>query len=250
MKARNLLVLAGAALFLAPAAQAQDDTQYVFAAYHRCDMTRETRADTLYMQVMKPLMQRQVDAGRISGFGWARHWVGGDWRRLNYMVGTDRDAVIDARAEYIEDVQEEARAAAREFNTICASHDDYIWTSVAGSEPLSESIQDRPSAGLSSYQVCDSREAQADEIMENVFAPILNSHVAAGHVNSWSWLSHSVGGKYRRALVFDGADYKSILKYWDMLWEDLDAKQPELLREFGAICDSHTDYVWDLSMNQ
>jgi hypothetical protein len=199
---------------------------------------------------MTPLMQKQVDAGRISGFGWARHWAGGAWRRLNYMVGTDRDAIIDARAEYIQDLQDDHADEAREFNSICGSHDDYIWTSLVGSEPLSESIQDRPAAGFSSYMSCDSREAEADEIMENVFAPILNSHVAAGHVNSWSWLQHSVGGWYRRALVMDGPDYKSILKYWDMMWEDLDAKQPELLREFSNICDSHADYVWDLSANQ
>jgi len=59
-----------------------------------------------------------------------------------------------------------------------------------------------------------------------------------------------VGGWYRRALVLDGADYKSMLKYWDKLWEDIEAEKPELVREFGAICDSHADHVWDLSLNQ
>jgi hypothetical protein len=50
--------------------------------------------------------------------------------------------------------------------------------------------------------------------------------------------------------VLDAADYKAVLDYWDKLWEDLDNEQPELLREFLAICDSHVDYVWDLSLNQ
>ncbi|MDH3291007.1 MAG: hypothetical protein OEO20_07455 [Gemmatimonadota bacterium] len=41
-----------------------------------------------------------------------------------------------------------------------------------------------------------------------------------------------------------------MLKYWDKLWEDIEAEKPELVREFGAICDSHADHVWDLSLNQ
>jgi hypothetical protein len=250
MITRHLLFLGGAALLFAPTAQAQDDSQIVLGAYFRCNQSLEARTDTIFAEVMKPVMQTQVDAGRITTFGWARHWMGGAWRRLSYMVGTDRDAVLDARAAYLQEIQANHADAAREFNAICSSHDDYIWRSVATSNPAGQLAQDRPGAGLTSYMVCDSREAEADEIVQTAFAPILDRHVADGHVNSWSWLQHRVGGWYRRALVLDAADYKSVLNYWDMLWEDLDEEQPELLREFSAICDSHADYVWDLSLNQ
>jgi len=158
----------------------------VFATYFRCDQSREARTDTIFTQVMRPLLQKQVAAGRITTFGWARHWVGGAWRRLNYMVGTDRDAMIDAQAAYLEDVQANHAAAAREFNAICSSHGDYIWMSVATSNPAGQLAQDRPAAGLSSYMVCDSHEAEADEIIKTAFAPILNRQVAEGQVNSWS----------------------------------------------------------------
>ena len=97
---------------------------------------------------------------------------------------------------------------------------------------------------------CDSREAEADEIVKTAIAPILNRHVESGDISSWSWLEHSVGGWYRRALVLDAADYKAILNYWNKLWPEVEAEHPELLREFGSICDTHSDYVWDLSTSQ
>jgi len=137
-----------------------------------------------------------------------------------------------------------------EFNNICSSHDDYIWLQEVGSEALQSSAQERPAVGMTSYMVCDSREGEADEIMQTAFSPILNRHVQTGDINSWSWLRHGVGGWYRRALVLDAADYKSMLDYWEKLWADLEAEQPELLREFSSICDSHTDYIWDLSFSQ
>jgi len=250
MRTHPLVALGFATLVLAPGVRAQDSPNIVFGAYYRCNQAQEARTDTLYQQVMAPAWQKQVEAGRISAYGWARHWAGGAWRRLGYVVGTDRDAVIDARTEYIQEMQANHSEEMREFNNICSSHDDYIWLQVDGSEPLQTEAQDRPDVGMTSYMVCDSREGEADEIMQTAFSPILNRHVQAGDINSWSWLEHSVGGWYRRALVLDAADYKSMLDYWEKLWADLEAEQPELLREFSSICDSHTDYIWDLSFSQ
>ncbi len=241
------LLLAG--LVLAPAATAQESRTIAFAAYFRCDQSQEARADTIFRQVIAPIWQKHVTAGRLTTFGWGRHWAGGDWRRIGYMVGTDLNAIIDARAAYIEEVRRDHAAAVREFNRICPSHDDYIWYQVASSQAPQQLAQNRPAVGMTSYMVCDSREGEADEIIQTAFAPILNRHVQAGDINSWSWLEHNVGGKYRRALVLDAANYKAMLGYWNKLWEDIEAKQPELLREFSSICHSHTDYIWDLSPN-
>jgi hypothetical protein len=250
MKAQLNLTLALAALVMAPAAFAQDEQATVFAAYYRCNQAQEARTDTIWQEVIAPIWQRHQDAGRITAYGWARHWAGGAWRRIAYTVGSDLETLVDVRSEFIQEVQQNHQAEMREFNSICSSHDDYIWNSVAASEPPLEVAQDRPGAGLSSYMLCDSREGQADEIFQTAFAPIMNRHVQAGDVNSWLWLQHSVGGWYRRALVLDAVDYKAILNYWNKLWEDIEAEQPELLREFAAICNTHADYVWDLSLNQ
>jgi hypothetical protein len=250
MRARQLLALVFATLVMASAARAQDTQAIVFGAYFRCNQAREARTDTIYREVMAPIWQKHVDAGHLTAYGWARHWVGGAWRRLAYIVGTDLDALIDARAAYIAEVQSDHADAGREFNAICSSHDDYIWYRVAGSQVPRELAQERPGAGLTSYMRCDSREAEADEIITTAIAPILNRHVESGDISSWSWLEHSVGGWYRRALVLDAADYKAVLNYWNKLWEEVEAEQPELLREFGSICDTHADYVWDLSDSQ
>jgi hypothetical protein len=249
VRAPPLVALAFAMLVLAPGVRAQEEPNTIFGAYYRCNQAEEARADTIYLEVMAPIWQKQVDAGRITTFGWARHWAGGAWRRLAYMVGTDRDMMIDARIAAIEEAQTH-REEMREFNSICSSHDDYIWLRVASSESRPTAAQDRPDVGLTSYMVCDSRENEADEIMQTAFSPILNRHVQAGDISSWSWLEHGVGGWYRRALVLDAADYKSMLDYWEKLWSDLEAEQPELLREFASICESHTDYVWDLSFGR
>lgn len=244
-----LLLLGGLALPSAAAAQ-EEPTGIIFGAYYRCDQSQEARADTLYQEIAAPAWQAKIDAGLITTAGWARHWAGGEWRRLGYVIGTDMDAVSQARQEYIEEVSSQHPKMVAEFNRICPSHDDYIWTVTASSQAPAEVGSERPSAGLTSYQVCDHREAEADEIVQTAFAPIMNRHVEEGHINSWSWLSHFVGGEYRRALVLDATDYDAILDYWDMLFPALEAEHPELLRAFAAICHSHTDYIWDLSANQ
>ena len=76
MRTSPLIALASAMLVLAPGARAQDTPNIVFGAYYRCNQAQEARTDTLYQQVMAPAWQKQVNAGRISAYGWARHWAG------------------------------------------------------------------------------------------------------------------------------------------------------------------------------
>ncbi len=250
MRVHPLCMLMCAGLVLAPPATAQDDPESIaFATYYRCDQSREARTDTIYEEVIAPLWQKQVDAGRVTSFGWARHWAGGDWRRLNYIIGTDLEAMVDAREAYIEEVLNDYADEAREFNSICPSHDDYIWYSVVGSEPQNQLAQERAAVGLTSYMICED-ETVADELVQTAFAPIMNRHVEAGDISSWSWVEHNIGGVYRRALVLDAASYKAILNYWNKLFEEIEAEHPQLLRQFGVACNSHADYIWDLSANQ
>jgi hypothetical protein len=206
MRVHHLGVLLLAGLVLAPAAAAQEPMGIVFGAYYSCDQSREAQADTVYLETAAAAWQKQVDAGLLTTAGWSRHWAGGEWRRLGYVVGTDLDAMIQAREAYIEEMTSEHPREVAEFNAICPSHDDYIWFVNVASTAPEELVRERPAAGLTSYMECDSREAQADAIVETAFAAILNGHVAAGQIDSWSWLEHFIGGKYRRALVMDATD--------------------------------------------
>jgi len=233
----------------APSVPAQDQRPVLFGTYFRCSEATEQRADEIYKTVLEPVLEKQKQAGLLSSHGWARHWAGGEWRRLGYMVGADVDSIVDARNAYFEEVSSEHQEALAEFNSICSSHDDYLWRSVASSQAPDAVGVERAAVGMSTYFQCDSREAEADAIFEAIFAPTLNKHVEEKMISSWNWIRHMVGGKYRRALVFDGADHKSVLKYWGSLNRGVIEANPDLRRRFTEICSSHTDYVWDLGTN-
>ena len=188
-----------------------------------------------------------MKAGRLLAYGWSRHWLGGDWRRLEYIIGKDTDAMVDAREAYIDELTKQHAAATEEFGTICPSHDDYIWTTGATSQAPENVGRNRPAVGATTYFQCDSHEGEADAIVKAAFAPVLNQHVKDGKIASWTWLKHVAGGKYRRALVMDGASHKALLNYWKDLNAALDKAQPKLSERFSAICSSHSDYIWDLS---
>jgi len=236
-------------LLAAPAAWGQDaPTTTIFGTYYRCTQGQEERADALFNEHMAPLFKAEVAAGRLSAYGWGHHWLGGDWRRLEYISGPDLDKLLDARDAVIAKLQtaEHAKAMA-EFDTICSSHDDYIWSAVATSQNATEVGRVRTAVGASTYYVCDSRESEADAIMKSAMAPVLNQHVKEGKIASWSWLRHRMGGKYRRALVIDSSDHKAAVNYWGTLVGALQKEQPDMFGRFGEICSSHTDYVWDMN---
>jgi hypothetical protein len=109
----------------------------------------------------------------------------------------------------------------------------------------------RPAGSLSVYLVCDpSREARADSLVTQALAPILNRHVEAGHLTSWSWLSHSIGGTWRRLAIYFGPDHKTILKARTMILAEAAEKQPEAFRDLNEICGSHQDYLWDTQISR
>ena len=249
MKWRTFVGVVSLIAVSAPMVPAQEARPVLFGAYYRCNEAMEPRADEIYKTVLAPVLEKQKQAGLLSSHGWARHWAGGEWRRLGYMVGTDLDSVVDARNAYFEEVSSAHAKELAEFNGICSSHDDYIWQSVASSQAPDAVGAERAPVGMTTYFECDSREAEADAIFEAVYAPALNKHVEEKQISSWNWIRHMVGGKYRRALVFDGADHKSVLKYVASLNRGVNEAHPELRSRFAQICSSHTDYIWDLADN-
>lgn len=60
-----------------------------------------------------------------------------------------------------------------------------------------------------------------------------DQQVANGTITSWGWLEHVLGGGYRRLWTLTGRDSKTLL-------------QAETLQEFGSICGTHVDYLWDI----
>jgi hypothetical protein len=57
------------------------------------------------------------------------HRFGGKWRRLATMSGTDAKSLVNAQDALLQDLVAENSLAWDEFQSICGTHDDYLWTS-------------------------------------------------------------------------------------------------------------------------
>jgi hypothetical protein len=246
MKVLCVGVLAVLALAAIPATAA-DPTAYTLATYYRCNETTEDRADAIFKESIEPLLKKQLEAGRFTAFGWSKHWLGGEWRRVEYLVGTDLDKLLDGRQAHIDALTTQQKKASDEFSGICTSHDDYLWSALASSQAPGEVARTRGAYGVSTYYECSSHEDEADAIVKAAYAPVLNQHVKDAKLVSWIWLRHMMGGKYRRALVLDTGDYKAAAKYWPVLGEALDQAAPAMAARFGEICHSHADYIWEMA---
>ena len=54
-------------------------------------------------------------------------------------------------------------------------------------------------AVFATYFYCnEAREARADTIISESVAPIMDRHMAAGHLTAWGWYAHNTGGRWRR----------------------------------------------------
>jgi hypothetical protein len=248
---RVMWFVVGIALASAAAAQAQDKpTTYLMGTYYRCAQGDVARADAIYKETIAPVLKASQTSGSVASFGWAKHVEGGEWRRLMYTSSTDIGKLIDARDALVTALTAPDKVKAfEEFARICPSHDDYIWRVKASSGPLDAAARTRAPFGMSTYYVCNSHEAEADAIVASVFAPVLNQRVKDGSIAAWNWIEHMFGGQYRRALVIDGKDEKALLKNWATLNDDFEKASPDLARRLTDICDSHVDYIWDLTGN-
>jgi hypothetical protein len=97
------------------------------SVYFDCDMGREDRADEIVEKTLGPIYNSHVTKGGITSWGWLRHNVGGEWRRVATTTATDVKTLLTARNAIFAEVNEKAKAASDEFNSICGSHQDYIW---------------------------------------------------------------------------------------------------------------------------
>lgn len=98
-----------------------------FSVYMICDETREERADEIFSNDFAPIFDKAVKDGKIDGWGWNSHWVGGKFRRLQTLSGSDHKTLLAARGELIEAMYGDDNEAGAEFSSICNSHEDYMW---------------------------------------------------------------------------------------------------------------------------
>ncbi len=242
MTKSRIAVLTAAASLVASAVMAQQaPSQFVMATYYRCDYSRQARADTLYKQVMAPLLDRQIKAGNLTGYGFASHRIGGVFRRLETWTAPTLAKLITAQDALTADLDKTNRKGGAEFDAVCGSHDDYIWERTAGSAPNPSAPN--PAFSYSRYLTCDmSKEGEADLIMQSALAEIMNKHLAAGHIMTWGWYAHNMGGTIRRILNWSGPTVMAVLNAEEMISSEI-AAHP-LGNAFTSICNSHTDYVW------
>jgi hypothetical protein len=223
------------------AQEAEPVRPYVYATYHYCDSGAQDEVDGVVDKIWAPIYDKAVEDGTLSGWGWYAHHTGGKWRRLSYYMSPTLDGLFAAQ-ESVGEKLDEAMGGNDSFSKACRMHDDYIWQIAAGSN-----IDDGPAGkvGMSVYMECKmSGEDRVDELVTTVYAPIYNSFIGDGKARSWGWLTHVVGGKYRRALTLTADDVPTLLKTRADIIGAIQAKN--LGSEFSDICYSHSDYIWDI----
>ncbi len=246
MKNINKYIAAFLVSLVSVACVAQEDDgpdSFSYATYYVCDVATQGDMDDVVEQYEKAVFDKYVEDGTLMAWGYLSHFTGGRWRRVMYHTSpTIQDAVNNQQAIFQEIYADNPAAGAARAEA-CEAHDDYIWAAGQGSSPGG----DRGEVSLSAYFVCDiNREERADEIVESHFAPILNQLVEDGKINAWGWLSHRVGGKYRRLQTMTGADHASVLAARGELLSQAGDSNEELADEFSDICFSHTDYLWNI----
>lgn len=244
------LLVGGAILLLAAPApvMAQDSAPVIFGVYYRCSQGAESRADEIVEQTLGSVIQPHVDAGHLTGWLWLSHRHGGGWRRILATVGTDLDQMMDVRGQIFTAFQNDHPDAAAELGTVCGSHDDYIWIGVANSDPDPNAIGD---STLSAYHACDmSREARADEIFSEILAPLYQKHMDMGHLSSWGFYAHRVGGIFRRLETMSGADHTTLMAMQTAIYQEAGQSNPLEMQEFRSICSWHSDYMWQNTLAQ
>lgn len=234
----GVFALAAACCLAAPA-QAAD--AYIYATYFNCDVTQQERADEIVEKVDKPFWDAAVADGTIQAWGWLAHHTGGKWRRAQYYMAPSMEALFAAQDKIGDQIDAKDPKAGKEFGKICNSHDDYIWKRVAGN------VGDGPrgNVAFSTYHVCEmTREQEADQLVQKVFAPVYDKMVADGLLVSWGFNEHIVGGQYRRLDTMSAKDLPTLMKARTAIVAALE--DDKLGNTYSDICGSHSDYIWDI----
>jgi hypothetical protein len=97
------------------------------SVYYKCDIVREDQADKIFESHAKPILDKMVEEGSLTGWSWQSHVIGGHVRRLQTMAAKDLPTLLASRASLIQQMYPEDSQAARDFSEICGPHQDYVW---------------------------------------------------------------------------------------------------------------------------
>jgi hypothetical protein len=224
----------------------EESEMYVYSTYFKCEPEQESAVDELVQRAYVPIYNDSVKNGTIANWGWLKHHTGGEWRRVLYHSAPSVDALFTAQDIMNKKFEAALGKSTDALGRGCKSHEDYVWQYVTGSRP-SLVGGTRGKASLSVYMECSfSREEKADEIFKEHFAPVFNAQVGKGKLTSWGWLSHVIGGKYRRLQTATADNYVDLLKAQKSILDTLYDKDNKHSAEFSEICTSHQDYLWDI----
>lgn len=229
-------------LIVAGTAQAADEPAevFVYGTYSVCDLTGQDRADEIFMQLDKPIYDAAVADGTLSSYSYYAHHTGGKWRRGMFFVAPSIAELLDAQKKIGDQIDAKNPDLNTEASQICNEHEDYIWRSVAGKTGKAEP----GNAVFSVYFVCDSRESQADALVEQVIAPVYDKMVDDEKLTSWGYLEHIVGGHVRRIATMSATDMKSLMAARSEINQAL--SDNPLGDTFTEICSAHEDYMWEV----
>lgn len=224
-------------------------TMYSYATYFHCDVVQEEAVDDFIKTSYAPVYNSAVKKGIIKGWGWLAHHTGGEWRRILYHMAPTINELFDAQKVMSKQLDDKLGKGPDALGQGCKYHDDYIWEYVAGSAFTSKG-KSRGKVSMSTYLVCDfNKQDRADEIVQNSFSRVYNSFVEQGKLTSWGWLSHTIGGKYRKLLTLTAQNVDDLLNVNEDILEELFFKRNKALgKEFNKICESHQDYIWKIQL--
>ena len=225
-------------------AQGAEPRAYLYAAYYACDVSSQMDMDRLVDAYEKPVFDQKVEDGELLSWGYLSHSTGGTWRRAQFHASESLAGALEAQVSVFNEIYSAENAGAmQEREEACETHDDYIWAQTNGSPVDAE----RGKVSVSVYEVCDrTREARADEIFSEVFAPRLNKLAESGAIVSWNRLSHYIGGPYRRLLTVTGNNHAENYLAYANMGNDMTDAERELQVEYFDICGVHDDYLWDI----
>lgn len=246
MKGRGRYIGLLTSLLLTTTAIAQDDEGpqgYLYATYYICDQAKQGNMDSLVRANEVPVFDKLVEDGTLTSWGYLAHFTGGKWRRAQYHVAPTLEGAFAAQLEVSSSAYTDDREGGLARAEACPGHDDYIWAAAQGGSRAGE----RGDVSLSVYFECSvADQARADEIFAEVFAPRLDRQMEEGRIASWGWLSHVLGGEYRRLQTMTGSDYASVAATRLDVLREVGREHPALAREFAEICYTHVDYLWDI----
>jgi hypothetical protein len=109
---------------VAPGQAGRNRPPYDGTTFFACGQPGLDRADALVREAFAPALDAMVREGAIGSWSWLAHVMGGQFTRMLIMDTASPTATVHAWERLGEGID---AAASTEFDTLCPTHQDYIW---------------------------------------------------------------------------------------------------------------------------